>query len=112
MKAPESFYEFRSDHKGSVTVDLDGIREILAESKRRGLYIHSIEGSRVDSDGSTVLDVSLSKLGIRGEDKFATLEQHYEFDEKLVEYASNQNQECVFEVWLNDEQSLQKKNST
>jgi len=109
MDVPDEFYDFASEHKGSVKVDLTGAREILAETKRRRLFIQSIEGWRIDDDGYWHSDLSISKMGLSGEDEYLTLGQHYAFDEKLFEHAQSLQYDCIFEVWLGDELSLRTK---
>jgi len=107
MTVPKSFYEFESDGPASVKVKTTDALSILDEVKKRRIYIRSIEGFRIDDDGYWLPDLSISKMGLSGEDDFRTLEQHYAFDEKLFEHAQGLQCGCMFEIWLDDERSLQ-----
>jgi hypothetical protein len=102
---PEETFEY----KDTVRVDLGGARQLLAEVRKRRIYFHSIEVHEIDEDGYWIPRLEFCKKGLSGEDEFTTLEQHYSFDEDLLNMTEQAAVELKFEIWLNPESGLPSK---
>lgn len=106
-KFGEHHFRFGEHNTGPIRSDLGEAYAFLKETRRRGLYFHTVEGWKVLSDGKRQLDMTISKTGsLRGEDDFTSLEQHHEVCEMILNNAKKLEVPTEFEIWISDETDL------